>query len=143
MDPFWPNTLNEWLGAIAFFLTTVATSMAAAVKWLRAPLMERIENECRTRKAADDGVGGRVTTVEQQCTRHGERLSMVERHNELATAQNNRLERDVGAVTAAVQTLTTQVTELERERLRELGEIREGMAEIRGMIGSLNHRGGS
>lgn len=151
-EVFLPTTLTGWLSVASFFLVTVGSALATTWRFLKKPLLDEIaevrkevESECRYRKDADDGVGKRVTDVKDRVTRHEERLHMVERNHELAAAQSQRLERDVGAVTASVARLSDIVQGLEKDRIRDMGEIREKMAEISGKMDLMakltNHRG--
>jgi predicted nucleic acid-binding Zn-ribbon protein len=133
-DPFWPATLTGWLPVLAFFLGTVVTTLSASWRWLMRPIVKSIEQECRERRDADNGIGGRTGRVEDRVTRNEERLNMLERAKELAEERNQRLERDVGGVEQSVKALADTVTALERERLAQQGEIRERLAELNGKL---------
>jgi membrane protein implicated in regulation of membrane protease activity len=126
--PFWPATLAGWLAVAAFFLGTVVTTLATGWRWLMKPLKDQAAQEFQGRREADNGIGGRVGKVEDRVTRSEERLNMIERTAELAAAQNQRMERDMGGMQESVKSLADTVTSLERERLAAQSEIRESLA---------------
>lgn len=133
-EPFWPNTLNEVLGALAILIVTMGGSVITSWRWLMKPIKDSVKHECEERKAADNGIGGRVTAVETTNTRLEERVNQLERAKELAQERDARADREVGALTKSVQDLTTIVHDLERERLTAQGQILAKMAELNGKL---------
>jgi hypothetical protein len=133
-EPFWPNTLNEWLGAISILVLTMGGSVVASWRWLMKPIRDSVRVECEKRKEADNGIGGRVKEVEDRSTRVEERLNMLERAKELSEERGVRTERDMGSLTKSVGDLAVIVNSLERERLTAQGELMAKMAELNGKL---------
>lgn len=129
-DTFFPQTLDGWLKILLIYSVAAAGILVAVWRFLTHPIRDRIAAEAEARQAGDEGIGARMADIAQVVHVNAGKHDLIDRFMERSDADQKNMHEHMGRIDAQLSQLAEVVRKAELARVRELGEVREGLVRI-------------